>query len=101
MSKIGVRWLSAILIVLFLMVLGVGCTKYPTEEELQGLERQRAAANSAEDRVEQLQREKAQLERQQEAAERSLQTAEREKQAVQTRLDNRSVEEATEGGSND
>ena len=69
-SKIGMT-----IVIVSLLFAFSGCTKYASEADLQELERQRQAALSAEQRVAELQREKADLERQITAKERELQEA--------------------------
>ncbi|MFC1728807.1 hypothetical protein ACFL6I_00585 [candidate division KSB1 bacterium] len=71
-SKIGMT-----VVIIGLLFALSGCTKYASEADLQELERQRQAALSAEQRVTELQREKADLERQIAAKERELQEAQR------------------------
>ena len=57
------------------LVLG-GCTKYASQDDLDALEQQRQAALSAEQRVQDLEAEKADLERQVTQKERELREAE-------------------------
>lgn len=69
------------------LVLGTGCTKYASEEELQQLEEQRNAALAAEQALEDCQEEVSRLERVQAEKEAELQEVRAEKQAVKRRMD--------------
>ncbi|MBS1261402.1 MAG: hypothetical protein MAG453_00723 [Calditrichaeota bacterium] len=68
------------------LVLGTGCTKYASEEDLQNLDRQRDAALSAEKALDDCQGEVSRLERMKAEKQAELQEAKTEKAAVQQRL---------------
>jgi len=81
-----VRALTLFSVMLFLVVLGTGCTKYASEEDLQNLEKQKQAALSAEQKVEQLKVEKARLEQLKAEKEAVLQEVNAEKATVEERI---------------
>ena len=70
---------------MLLSVTATGCTKYPTEEELNLLEMQKQAADDAEAKVADLENEKARLERELEAAKKELADHEAEFEEIKKR----------------
>jgi biopolymer transport protein ExbB/TolQ len=82
----------------FLLALGTGCTKYASEEDLQNLENQKQAALSAEKKVEQLKVEKEKLEQIKAEKEAELQAAKAEKAAVAERIEALSEDQAESMG---
>ncbi len=84
--KRGIRVLFPVLFVSLFLVLGIGCTKYASQEDLQSLETAKKAALSAEKKQSDLQKEKGSLERKKAQAEDKLRTAEDEKAKVEVRL---------------
>lgn len=78
--------LSIFLVVIFVIALGAGCTKYAKEEDLQNLEKQKQAAIAAEKKRDQLNQQKSQVEQRKAAKEAELKTVEAEKAKVQSRM---------------
>lgn len=64
-----------------------GCTKHPSQEQLNALEEQKKAALAAEDQLDKLRREKADLENQLAKKKAELEKSKKEKEAVQQRLE--------------
>ena len=96
MRKSGVLRVFGILgVTLLLVVLGYGCGGAPevTEEQMQGLEAQRAAALSAERRVDNLEAQRAELIERRTELQADLQDAQAELAAVQERIGNLTDEE--------
>lgn len=99
MRRHGVmRTLGVLTVTVLLVVLGTGCTKYASEEDLQNLERQKEAALSAEDKVSQLEAEKAELEQLKAQKETELQEVKAEKMTVAERIAAMDSAEAVEKG---
>jgi predicted RNase H-like nuclease (RuvC/YqgF family) len=67
-------------------VVAVGCTKYPSPEELSLLEQQIEAADAAEARVAELEKEKARLEAELERQKKILSEHEAEMEEIKRRL---------------
>ncbi|MCD6165205.1 hypothetical protein J7K19_00685 [bacterium] len=72
---------------LFSVIVITGCTRYANEEQLKTLDETKAAALSAEQKVEKLKTEKANLEKELEAKKAELQKVQQEKKTVQQRLE--------------
>ena len=66
--------------------LGSGCTKRPSEDELNKLNEARLAAESAEQKLSELRAERAQLESTLEAKKEELRKAEEERDAIKAKL---------------
>lgn len=100
MSRGGIRCVALVIGVVFLFMLGAGCAKLATEEDLKNLEKQKQAALSAEEKVEQLKREKAELEQIKAEKELELQEVLAEKAQIREELglppEEEPVEEAGE-----
>lgn len=87
MKKIKKILAGALLLAFVLGSLMVtGCTKYANEEQLQKLEECREAANSAEQKVEDLKAEKADLQDELSTKKDELSSVEEEHETVQERL---------------
>ncbi len=69
-----------------LLFLGVGCTKRPSQEELNKLNEARMAAESAEKKLSELRAERAQLESTLEAKKEELMKDEEERDAIKAKL---------------
>jgi septal ring factor EnvC (AmiA/AmiB activator) len=78
--------ISLVLITGFLMYAGTGCTKRPSEEELNKLNEARIAAEAAEKKLAELRAERAQLESTLEAKKEELRKAEEERDAIKEKL---------------
>lgn len=77
----------AVLLAFLVGSLGLtGCTKYANEEELKLLDETKAAALSAEEKVTELEAEKANLERELQAKKAEHEKVKREKELVRERL---------------
>jgi|GEM_PF-505766 len=85
-------------IMVFLLVLGTGCTKYASDEDLKNLENQKQAALSAEQKVEQLKVEKEKLEQIKAEKEAKLQEVKAEQAAVTERVEALSEDQAESMG---
>ncbi len=79
--------LGLLLVFVVALVLGTGCTKYASEEDLQALEDQRNAALAAEQSLEDCEQETSRMERMKAEKEAELQEVRAEKQAVKRRMD--------------
>ena len=102
MKRPGMRRAVVVLMAaLLLVVLGTGCTKYASEEDLQNLESQKQAALSAEKKVEQLQAEKSDLEKTVAQKQSELQKVEAEKATVAERHQMMMQENEAEMGAKD
>jgi|Deesub1362B_J571_1020462.scaffolds.fasta_scaffold05504_5 outer membrane murein-binding lipoprotein Lpp len=88
MSKM-MRWLSAVLAGLFLVgtLVMTGCTRYANEEQLKQLEDTKNAALSAEQKVKDLEAQKANLEKELAAKKAELEKVKQEKATVKERLE--------------
>lgn len=71
---------------LFSVLVVTGCTRYANEKQLQTLDETKAAALSAEQKVENLETEKANLKKELEAKKAKLEEVKKEKETVQQRL---------------
>ena len=84
MKKTGM--IGLILALSLVFVLGTGCTKYATDEELAQLEKQRDAALAAEQALADCEEELANLESQRADLQAQLQEVEDEREAVMQRM---------------
>jgi hypothetical protein len=86
--------LGLLLVFVVALVLGTGCTKYASEEDLQQLDEQRNAALSAEQALDGCEDETSRMERLKAEKDAELQEVRAEKQAVKRRMDqaNKDVE---------
>ncbi|GBE29185.1 hypothetical protein BMS3Bbin04_00196 [bacterium BMS3Bbin04] len=88
--------LGLLLVFVVALVMGTGCTKYASDEDLQMLEEQRNAALSAEQSLEDCGDETSRLERLKAEKQAELQEARAEKQMVKRQLDEKSSKDAME-----
>ncbi len=89
----GVGLVSALFLV---MLLGTGCTKMATQEQLDQLDALRDEALRAESKVDELRKEKSSLEQQIASKEAELKAAQQEKEKVAQRLKERKAKKAAE-----
>jgi hypothetical protein len=85
MKRTGLMGLLLVFVVA--LVMGTGCTKYASEEDLQMLDEQRNAALSAEQALDGCEDETSRMERLKAEKEAELQEVRAEKQAVKRQLD--------------
>ena len=83
----AVKVFSILMIAVMFMLGSIGCTKYASEEDLKQLETQQQAALSAEQKRDQLIKEKKQLEAQLAAKQQELKAAKAEKKKVEQRVE--------------
>jgi len=84
---------GALLIFGLLFSFIAGCTKYASEEDLKQLEMQQQAALSAEQKRDNLLKEKQELEAQLAAKQKELNTVQTEKKTVEKRLEEKKVKD--------
>lgn len=69
------------------MILSVGCTRHPNEEQIRVMEEARAAALSAEKKLDQKRQERQQLEQQVAQKKQELEKAKKEREEVKKRVE--------------